>query len=136
MIQVANTKHPVLHYVKQHNYKLFFQNEIEARKKFFYPPFSRAILLTFKHKIKEVVYVAAHTFALGLPKDFKNYMVGPAEPVVNRVRNQFLMELLLKLPKNAPVITACKAAIQEQAAILHNEKKFRSVVVIADVDPI
>jgi primosomal protein N' (replication factor Y) len=135
MIQVANTKHPVLHYVKQHNYNLFFQDEIEARKKFFYPPFSRAILLTFKHKIKEVVDAAAHTFALGLSKDFKNYIVGPAEPVVNRVRNQFLMELLLKLPKNASVISACKAAIQEQAAILHNEKKFRSVVVIVDVDP-
>jgi primosomal protein N' (replication factor Y) len=135
MIQVANTKHPVLHYVQQHDYKLFFQHEIEGRKRFFYPPFSRAILLTFKHKIKEVVDAAAYRFAQGMTKNFAQYIVGPAEPVVNRVRNQFLMELLLKLPKDASLIMACKSAIQEQTAILHNEKKFRSVVIIPDVDP-
>lgn len=134
LIQVSNTNHPVLQYVQQHDYKLFFQNEIDERKRFFYPPFSRVIQLTFRHKIKEVTEAAAHRFALALKKDFEQYLVGPAEPVVNRVRNQFLMELLLKLPKDASLITACKTAIQDQIAILHNEKKFRSVVMIPDVD--
>jgi primosomal protein N' (replication factor Y) len=134
MIQVVNTKHPVLHYVQQHDYKLFFKNEIEDRKRFFYPPFSRLILLTFRHKMKEVVEAASYRFAEALKKEFVQYIVGPAEPAVNRVRNQFLMELLLKLPKDASVIAACKTAIQQQTAILHNEKKFRSVVVIPDVD--
>ena len=134
MIQVTNTKHPVLHYVKQHDYKLFFQNEIEDRKRFFYPPFSRVILLTFRHKMKEVVEGASYLFAESLKKEFGQYLVGPAEPVVNRVRNQFLMEILLKLPKDANLIAACKTAIQEQMAHLHNEKKFRSVVMIPDVD--
>ncbi|MBC7828692.1 MAG: primosomal protein N' [Chitinophagaceae bacterium] len=134
MIQVTNTNHPVLLYVQQHDYKLFFRNEIEERKRFFYPPFSRVILLSFRHKIKEVVEDASRQFALALKKGFEQYLVGPAEPVVNRVRNQFLMELLIKLPKDASLITACKTAIQEQIAILHNEKKFRSVVMIADVD--
>jgi primosomal protein N' (replication factor Y) len=136
MIQVANTKHPVLQYVQQHDYKLFFKHELEGRKRFFYPPFSRVILLTFKHKIKEVVEAAASRFAQGLAQEFGQYIVGPAEPVVNRVRNQFLMELLLKLPKDASLITSAKSAIQEQSAILHNEKKFRSVVIIPDVDPV
>ncbi len=136
MIQVMNTRHPVLAYVQQHDYKLFFEHEIEGRKNFFYPPFSRVILLTFKHKIKEVVDAAAYRFAQGLSKDFGKYIVGPAEPVVNRVRNQFLMELILKLPKDAALIAACKSAIHEQTAIIHSEKRFRSVVIIPDVDPL
>ena len=135
MIQVANTKHPVLNFVQQHDYKLFFQTEIEERKRFFYPPFSRVILLTFRHKLKEVVQAAADRFTQALKKDFEKYIVGPAEPVVNRVRNLFLMELLLKIPKDSNFIASCKTAIQEQIAILHNEKQFRSVVVICDVDP-
>ncbi len=53
---------------------------------------------------------------------------------MNRIRNQFLMELLIKLPKDGELITRCNRHIQEQVAILHNDKRFRNVVVIADVD--
>lgn len=134
MIQVANTKHPVLSFVQQHNYKLLFDYEIDGRQRFFYPPYSRIILLTFRHKFKEVAAGAAQYFAQAMKKDFGKFLVGPAEPVVNRIRNQYLMEILLKLPKDAHILTACKKMIQEQTAVLHNDKKFRSVVVIPDVD--
>lgn len=134
LIQVANTGHPVLSYIKAHDYKLFFQHEIAARQQFFYPPFSRIIMVTFRHKDKEVVQAAAQFFANNLKKDFGKYMVGPAEPAVGRVRNQYLMELMLKLPKDGHTISFAKHVIQQQTAILHYDKKFRSVVVIPDVD--
>jgi primosomal protein N' (replication factor Y) len=136
MIQVANTKHPVLNFVQQHNYKLLYDYEIEGRQRFFYPPYSRIILLTFRHKFKEVATSAAKFFAESMKKDFGKFIVGPAEPVVNRIRNQYLMELLFKLPKDTHVINSCKKMIQEQTAIIHNDKKLRSVVVIPDVDVI
>ena len=63
-------------------------------------------------------------------------MIGPAEPVVNRVRNQFLMELMLKLPKDTHLIQRCKQQVLEQIALLHNDKRFRTVVMIADVDAV
>ena len=133
-IQVANTKHPVLYFVQQHDYGMFYQNEIDGRRQFFYPPFSRLIQLTLKHKQKDVVEAAAHLMAEALKPEFGKYLIGPAEPVVNRIRNQYLMELLIKLPKDGELIQRCKRFIQEQVAILHNDKRFRSVVVIADVD--
>jgi primosomal protein N' (replication factor Y) len=136
LIQVANTKHPVLAYVQSHDYKTFFLNEIEARKRFFYPPYSRIILITFKHKFKDVAENAANVFALGLKNDFGKYLIGPASPAVGRVRNQYLMEILLKLPKDGNIINHAKISIQQQAAILNTNKKFRSVVVIADVDAV
>jgi len=136
MIQVAQTAHPVLGYLAAHNYELFFKNEIESRKQFFYPPFSRIIQLTFKHRVKDVVAAASKLFADALKGAFGTYMIGPAEPVVNRVRNQFLMELLLKLPKDTALNARCKAAIHGQIAVLHNERNYKNVVVIADVDHI
>jgi primosomal protein N' (replication factor Y) len=136
MIQVSNTRHPVLQLVQQHDYETFYQQEIEGRKQFFYPPFSRIILITFKHKMKEVVDAAAHAMAAALKKDYEQYLVGPAEPVVNRVRNQFLMELLIKLPKDARTINLCKKLIHDQVAMLHNDKRFRSVVILPDVDAV
>ncbi|MFL5744488.1 MAG: primosomal protein N' [Niastella sp.] len=133
-IQVSNTQHPVLYYVQQHDYGLFYNQEIEGRKVFFYPPFARLIMLTLKHKSKDVVEAAAQMMAFSMQGDYGKYLVGPAEPVVNRVRNQYLMELLIKLPKDGELIQRCKRFVLEQIAILHNDKKFRSVVVIPDVD--
>jgi primosomal protein N' (replication factor Y) len=135
LIQVANTKHPVLQYVMRHDYNLFYAHEIIARENFFYPPFSRVIQIIFRHKIKEIVHDAAALFALYLKKEFEGYVTGPAEPVVNRIRNQYIMELMLKLPKNGSTIAFAKQVIQQQRAILQNDKKFRSVTVVPDIDP-
>ncbi len=134
MIQVANVQHPVIAFVQKHDYDLLYQYELEGRKRFFYPPFSRILQLTFKHKTKDAAADAAQLMAEALQKDFGQYLVGPGEPVVNRVRNQYLMEILLKLPKDTSLINHCKAAIQDQIAILHNNKRFRNVVMIPDVD--
>jgi primosomal protein N' (replication factor Y) len=71
-----------------------------------------------------------------MKKDFGKWLVGPAEPVINRIRNQYLMELLLKLPRDGNTISFAKLVIQQQAAILHNNKKFRSVGIVADVDAV
>jgi len=131
-----NIQHPVLQYVHDHDYKAMFSDEIEKRKQFFYPPFSRLILLTFKHKLKEIVDDGARRFADALHTRYGKYIVGPAEPVVSRVRNQYLMEMLLKLPRDGKFISQCKHDLLEQVAVLRSEKRFRSIVVVADVDPI
>ncbi len=134
LIQTSRPSHPVLMYVQQHDYKKMFTDELEKRKQFFYPPFSRIINLSFKHKMKDVVENAAQQFANALKNKYGNYLVGPAEPVVGRIRNQYLMELLLKLPKDRNLLIQCKKDLLEQVAILHNEKRFRSVVIVPDVD--
>jgi primosomal protein N' (replication factor Y) len=136
IIQAANINHPVLAFVQKHDYRRFYENEIPGRKHFFYPPFSRIIMITFKHKIKDVAETAAAIFANNIKDHFSKYMSGPAEPPVNRIRNQYIMELLLKLPKDAKTISLAKKMIGQQTVILHADKKFRSVVIIPDVDSI
>ncbi|MBS1610336.1 MAG: primosomal protein N' [Bacteroidetes bacterium] len=136
MIQTLQPQHPVLQMVQLHDYKKMYAAEIENRKQFFYPPFSRIIHLSFKHKLKEVVEKAAYEFANALKNKYGNYLVGPAEPVVGRVRNQYLIELLLKLPRDAKLIAQCKEDLLYQIAVLHQHKSYRSVTIIADVDAI
>jgi primosomal protein N' (replication factor Y) len=136
LIQVSDTGNPVLGYVQAHDYGLFYQHEIAARQQFGYPPFSRVIRVTFRHRDKEVVGSAAQFFANNLKKDFGAWLVGPAEPVVGRIRNQYLMELLLKLPKDGHTIAFAKQVIQQQSAMVQNARHWRSVVIIPDVDTI
>jgi primosomal protein N' (replication factor Y) (superfamily II helicase) len=136
LIQLANTRHPVLGFVQAHDYDAFYNEELEARKKFFYPPFSRFITVTFKHKIKEIVESAAFEFSASLKTKLGQYLIGPAEPVVNKVRNQYLMELSLKLPKDTSTIQMAKQLILDQIALIHSSKRYRSVTIVPDVDAI
>ncbi|RPD50627.1 replication restart helicase PriA [Paracnuella aquatica] len=136
LIQTTTPSHPILGYVARHDFVGMYVEELEKRRMFLYPPFSRIIHVSFRHKERDVVTDAAHQFANALMHVFGQYLVGPAEPVVNRVRNMYLMELLLKLPRDGQTIQRCKEAIEKQIAALHNEKRFRNVVVVPDVDAI
>ena len=48
----------------------------------------------------------------------------------------YLMEILLKLPKDLKSIDYAKHLIHQQMAILQNDRAFRSVVIQPDVDPV
>ena len=134
LIQATQINHPILQFVKEHDYKSMYTFEITNRQQFFYPPFSRIIEITLKHKLKEVVEEAADKLATALRKNLNNFVIGPAAPVVARVRNQYLMELLIKLPLEMKQIQQYKKIIRNHFNLLLAEKQFRSLVMIADVD--
>jgi primosomal protein N' (replication factor Y) len=134
LIQTSNPVHPILQHVQRHDYVGMYNEEIEKRRQFFYPPFSRIIHLSLKHKEREVVTEAAHVFAKLLKVAYGKYIVGPAEPVINRVRSLILMEMLLKLPRDSQLIARCKEDVLKQITVLHAQKRFAKVLVIPDVD--
>lgn len=136
LVQVSNTYHPVLQFVQLHDYKKLFNFEIESRKAYYYPPFFRLITLTFKHKEKHIAEEAANILTQGLKQHFGNYMNGPAQPVIDRVRNQYIWEILFKLPKDATLINQCKKAIYQQIVIIQSNKIYRSVTIQPNVDPV
>ena len=134
LIQTTQVNHPILQFVQQHDYKKMYEYELENRRQFFYPPFSRIIQITLKHKVKEVVDDIAEKLGAALQKDLHNFVVGPAAPVVSRIRNQYLMELLIKLPLDMKQIQRYKQVIRNHFNLLLAEKRFKGVVMIADVD--
>lgn len=136
LIQTRNPTHPVLQWVSAHDYAALAEAELINRSQFGYPPFTRLVQLSFKHKSPDVVQAAARQFADWMKPAFGPWMVGPAAPVVNRVRNQYLMDLLIKLPKDAGKVHKCKEQVQLLTAHLHQQPPFKSVTVTPDIDPI
>ena len=136
LIQVSQTHHPVLQFVTLHDYRLLFAYEITNRKQFNYPPFCRLLKIIFKHKEKHIAEEAANSMLLGLKTNFGNQCNGPIQPVVDRVRNQYIWEILIKLPKDAKHISLCKMQIKQQTLIIQTNKRYRSVTILPDVDPI
>lgn len=134
VIQAANLKHPVLQYVKDHDYNAMYEMEISQRGQFAYPPFYRLVKITLKHKKQNTVIRAAEQLAAQLQPALKKFIVGPAAPLIGRLRNYYLMELLVKLPRDTHQITRIKDLLKEQFAKLQTDKQFRSVIIIPDVD--
>jgi primosomal protein N' (replication factor Y) len=135
LIQSLNAQHPVLEFVQRHDYLALYNFEIANRKEFLYPPFSRVVMLHLKHKDKNTVDAAAEKLAAMLRQDLKEFVVGPAAPVISRLRNLYLMEIMIKLPKETGMGMTYKKVIRNYIHLLESEKQFRSVQVIADVDP-
>jgi primosomal protein N' (replication factor Y) len=136
LIQVSNIYHPVLKFVQEHDYKALYDFDIQSRQQYHYPPFTRLIHIRFRHKENHIAEEAAHIFVNGIKKGFENYITGPAQPVINRLRNKYLWDILLKLPKQASLINRCKMEIEQQTAILKFNKRYRSVDIIVDIDPV
>ncbi len=135
LVQVSNTYHPVLEFVKLHDYKKLFFYELESRKAYQYPPYFRIIKLTCKHKEKHIAEQGANIIIKNLGKQFESYINGPAQPIVDRIRNQYLWEILIKLPKDAKLIQQCKTQIQSQIGLIQNNKTYRSMHIVVDIDP-
>ncbi len=136
VIQTSNPGHPIIGLVVQHDYKAFYQQEIESRKLFHYPPYTRLVQLFFRHVDKNKAMNAATFFASRLLPVFGDYLIGPAEPVVNRVKNRYIYEILLKLPRDGSRNSLARNHIQEQIAIMQNDITMRSVHIQINVDPV
>lgn len=136
VIQAGNLQHPVLGYLLQHDYASFYSYEMKGRAQFGYPPYSRLIRITFRHKQKDKVDAAAKHYAAAIHPLFGNNMIGPAEPVVNRIRGQYLMELTMKCPREMKKIEEIKEKLMLATAQFYQEKPYRGTVVIIDVDPV
>lgn len=134
MIQTTQPAHPVLLHVQQHDYTSMYTEEMAKREQFMYPPFARIIQVTCRHVVKDVVREGAMAFANGLKNKYDDFIVGPSEPVINRVRNRYLMEMLFKLPRNNKLIEQCKKDILWHIARIHQEKRYRALSIIPDVD--
>lgn len=134
IIQASNIHHPVLHYVTAHDYKAMYAAEIAERENFGYPPFTRLLKITLKHKNQQTVEQAALVLGNWLRPHVGARLVGPATPLVGRVRNNYLQEMLIKLPRDSKVIADTKRLVQEHFVRLLAEKQFRSVFIVPDVD--
>ncbi|HNV98780.1 MAG TPA: primosomal protein N' [Chitinophagales bacterium] len=136
VIQAIKTDHPVLQYVVKHDFKGFYDREIAERQQFGYPPFTRLIRLTLKHASKDLVHAGAHVCARGLREQLGERVLGPALPVVPRIRNRYLMEILIKYPSNSQAMELVKQTIKAQLAKMDADAVYKRVDIAIDVDPL
>ena len=137
IIQTSNPDHPVLTFILKNSFATFYENEIADRHRHDYPPFTRLIEITIKHTDKRVTLDASGHLALLLREKLTRIKImGPGEPMISKIRNQYLMTILLKIPRGKSDLHQIKEHIQNSIDNLSKEQKFRNVRFIVDVDPV
>jgi primosomal protein N' (replication factor Y) len=134
LIQSFSPAHPVLQQVIQTNYEALYTQQIHERRAFDYPPFFRLIRISLKARDYQKAQQAAQWLHDVLAQHLTTPILGPVDPVVARVRNQYIKQLLLKYPDNTSrkhIKDVLSNALKSIEAI----GQFRSVKINIDVDP-
>ncbi len=135
LIQTNNVTQSLLKKVVENDYLGFYNEEIRERESYLYPPYTRVISITIKHELKEKSEKAAQYLTNKLLEKLgKSRVLGPEKGMIERVRNKFLFEIVLKLEKDKLNIKAAKNYLKEQIEELYLMKEFRGVFVVVDVD--
>lgn len=134
VIQSYQPTHPIISFVRQHDFQGFFNHEIEERKAFAYPPFSRIIYIYLKHRDIAALKSITGIYADYLRKLFGTRVFGPEEPLVGRIQGLFIRKIMLKVEVNASM-SKVKELLRQAIVDLSGIKEMRSAQIYYDVDP-
>jgi len=135
LIQTANPQQTILQKIIENDYKGLYEEEIQERQNFNYPPFSRLIKLTVRHADKAMSQQAADRLAAELTDALgSSRVLGPEQPLVERIRNLFLFDILIKIERDKVNVKAVKVYIQDRINDILTDKGLRQVSIVIDVD--
>ena len=134
VIQTSDPSHPLLRQVLNDDYAAMAREQLAERQSYFYPPYARLTVLTLKHQDVQLVRRAATELATRLRRIFHSRLLGPIAPVVDRIRGEYLMQLMLKIEASASRLRANELVAREVAELLA-EKDFKTVTISINVDP-
>lgn len=135
LIQSYNPAHPVFKDLAQHNYDSFVKKEWRERKKYLYPPFCRMVLIIMRHKDPKFVHQSAIQFGKRLRSRFGQYLIGPSEPSIARVRNYYIRHMMVKMPLDKDVIRKSKEFITKEKELFLSQKGRSTLRLDIMVDP-
>ncbi len=130
IVQTFEPEQSCIRDAAKHDYESFARRELEARKRYGYPPFTRLARLVFrgrdaaatqKHCTEAVAALRARIQAKSVS------IVGPAEAPIRRINNLFRWHALIKAPGPEALRDALRGVDRRRA---------EGVELTVDVDPV
>ncbi|CDE08558.1 primosomal protein N' [Prevotella sp. CAG:485] len=134
-IQTSDAANPLLKFISSQDYSGYYEYELEQRRRFGYPPFTKIIMLYVKHREEAEAARLATRYAGELQKVFGTRVLGPAKPSVARISNYYIQTIMLKIEAVASMIKV-KKLLFEIYSRMAADRSFRNAQVYYDVDPV
>jgi primosomal protein N' (replication factor Y) len=133
IIQTYNPLHNVIQQVANTDYASMFKEQLYERKIYFYPPFYRLIRLTLKHRDFEKLKEGSMWLYQVLQQNLTIPVLGPEEPAIGRIRNEYIRTIMIKMPSDASILGP-KKTIQKILNSFDLVSQYRTIKVTVNVD--
>lgn len=133
IIQTYNPNHNTIQQVTNHNYLGMYKEQLYDRQIYKYPPYFRIIKLTLKNKDYDKLKEGAMWLYQVLSQNLDMPVLGPEEPAINRIRNEYIRTILIKIPQNLP-LGGTKKTIHKMLNSFEAVAQYRAIKVTINVD--
>ena len=133
VIQTYNPNHNTIQQVTNHNYIGMYKEQLYDRQIYRYPPYFRIIKLTLKHRDYEKLKEGSMWLYQVLSQNLGMPVLGPEEPAISRIRNEYIRTILIKIPQNLHLGNT-KKTIQKMLNSFEAVAQYRAVKVVVNVD--
>ncbi|NLA24861.1 MAG: primosomal protein N', partial [Bacteroidales bacterium] len=135
IIQTTMPEHDIIRDIINTNYEAMAERELEERTYFRYPPIFRFIQIKLSHTSSETLWASANYMAEKLIEILPGRIMGPEEPLVNKIQNRYILNITLRFETSISSVKV-KESIMQIANETENYSEFKGIRIILDVDPI
>jgi primosomal protein N' (replication factor Y) len=133
-IQTNQPAHELFQFILDGNYEGLYELEMVEREGYHYPPFVRLIKLVIKHIDENKVDLAARDLGRALKDKYgPGRILGPEKPLIEKIRNLYAQEILIKLEKGIS-LSKFKKSLREDLDLAQTWNVFKGVQLVIDVD--
>lgn len=134
VLQTKSPDLPLIREVMDNDCLRMYREQMEEREMFKYPPFYRLVYVYLKHRKEDVLYQAADWMAQCLRKGLGERVLGPDKPPVARIQTLYIKKIVVKVEQQASM-SKVRAYLRSVQQALMEDRRFRSLTVYYDVDP-
>lgn len=134
ILQTKSPTLPVISQVVHNDYTGFYQDLLEERRAFHYPPFYHLVYVFLKHKHEQVCHQASMELGQTLRSWFGDRVLGPDKPAVAKVKTMNIRKIVIKLENgiDQKKVREYLRYAQEQ---MSKDPRYGALQIYYDVDP-
>ena len=135
ILQTKSQQLPVIQQVVNNDYTAFFEDQLDERRTFHYPPFNHLVYVFLKHRYEQVANTASMEMGTRLRQWFGTRVLGPDKPAIAKVKSMHIRKLVLKLENGIDIkkVRECLRLIQSQ---MMQDSRYNALQIYFDVDPL
>ena len=133
IIQTYNPNHNTIQQVTNNDYLGMYKEQLYERQIYKYPPYFKLIKLTLKHRDFEKLKTGSFWLFQVLQQNMSIPVLGPEEPPISRIRNEYIRTIMIKIPQNQS-LQVTKKTIQKILDSFESVAQFKAIKTAVNVD--
>ena len=117
----------------QNDYLGMYKEQLYERQIYKYPPYFKLIKLTLKHRDFEKLKTGSFWLFQVLQQNMSIPILGPEEPPISRIRNEYIRTIMIKIPQNQS-LQVTKKTIQKILDSFESVAQFKAIKTAVNVD--